>query len=466
MAGNRDEKANKVVIRDKDMKAYLTIYPKAEGGDYTKQELLDLLGRNNVKEGINESRIAAMIKKHIYKKEVLVAEGKPSVDGVDGYIEYLFPLKEKKKKPALRDDGSVDYTSVNVIHSVNEGDKLAVYHPSVTGSPGLSVKGKVIAPRRARELKPLMTKGCEYIEEEMTYYATVNGRVDVSGSRMSVANMQEFKHDIDSVFGNVSFKGDVIIHGNVKPGVVISATKSVTIDGLLQGSDIIAGGDIIIKGGVLGNETTRISCGGDLFAEFIEYADINVKGSVSANVFMNCKAMVNGYVHATGKLGTIVGGTVYGMAGVDAMFVGNDVFLKTVVQTGVSEEIRKAHARYNREVKEIMDKMAEIQREADEVQKEIRLGNDDDYTIKRKQQLMQDKIKQDTILSEVNQYIKEMEDNIAETDNSSIEISDTCYPGSVIILDEQQLVIDEEKRQVEFIRDSSGNLIPHAMLVY
>ena len=39
----------------------------------------------------------------------------------------------------IREDGSVDYQSMNMVNSVQEGDVLAKYHPAVDGVPGMDV---------------------------------------------------------------------------------------------------------------------------------------------------------------------------------------------------------------------------------------------------------------------------------------------------------------------------------------
>ena len=105
---------NIVMLRNNNMEAWLKLEKPEDGLEYTYSDIEKILSANGVVFGLNSSRINAMIKKGIYDREVLVATGKNPEEGQDGYFEFIFDV-EKNTKPAIREDGSVDYTSVNVI---------------------------------------------------------------------------------------------------------------------------------------------------------------------------------------------------------------------------------------------------------------------------------------------------------------------------------------------------------------
>ncbi len=459
---NMDKRIDpRVTVRDGEMKAFIRLEKKTDGSVYTREEVMDILKEGGVVSGISESRLMAMIRKNMYGIEIQVAEGIPPQDGQDGYVEFLNGVADKKTAPEIRPDGSVDYTSVNVINSVSEGDLLAVYHPPVEGRAGVTVKGRKLLPRRGRNMKPLSTRGCTYNEEDMTYIADISGKVEISRTRISVVGIQEFNRSIDSVFGDISFKGDVLIHGNVQTGVTITATRSITINGVVESANINAGGDIIVKGGIRGAKATKIECGGDLFADYIEYARIRCKGSVSANVILDCDVTANSCVHATGGRGAIIGGRIYAMAGVDAMFIGNDAFLRTVVAVGVGEGIRKERRRLSSNMGEITDAMYKLQLQSEAVEHNIRMNGSSEELIEARQAILRSKIEADAQLSETTQKLNAMEDYIAKAEGAQVTVMDTVYPGCIILLDEQQLYIEDEKRRVEFIRDRYDNLVAH-----
>ena len=460
--GSRDDRnINRVSIKNGEMEAYLYLSPPAEGQEYELEKIVEFLRTNGVTTGVNKSRISAMIKKEIYNHEQLVAEGVPPVNGEDGYFEFFFEASGKgKKHPLIREDGSVDYTSVNVIECVNVGDKLAVYHPAVKEKPGVSVKGKPIPAKRAKELLPLHTTGCSYHPEELTYYADIEGRVEATKAKLIVTGVQEFKKDIDNVFGDINFNGDIIIHGGVSDGVTVKATRSVTIEGVFHGDTIIAGEDIIVKGGVLGLNETKIECGGDLLADFIEYANVEAKGDVSANYILDSKIVSKSMVRATGDKGSIVGGEIYGMKGVEARVIGNEVLLRTVVSAGVKDDIIEMRKDLARREKELSDRFREMKLRSDELERRVRLGTADEVMVAERQSLMREKIEKKAELQEMEQKTKEFDELIKVAEGAVIRAYDTIYEGSIVFIDSQQYTVEETKRGAEFGRDSAGNLLP------
>jgi len=467
--GSRDDRnINRVILKDNDMKAYLYL-SAPENGEYDIDEILELLRKNGVREGINRSRISAIIKKHIYNIEQMVAEGTPAVDGVDGYFEFFFKPSGKGKKapPLIREDGTVDYTSVNVIECVSAGDKLAVYHPAVKEKPGINVKGKLMPGRRAKELMPLRTTGCSYREDELTYYADIEGRVEATKAKLTVTSLQEINHDVDIVFGDINFKGDVIIHGSVSEGVSINATRSVTINGVFHGTSIYAGEDIVVQGGILGvnsmisgNVETSVECGGDIMADFIQYAEVKASGNVSANYILDSVIVANDMVHATGEKGSIVGGDIYGMRGVDGRFLGNDVFLKTVIAAGVKESVAQRRKDLSRDEKKQSERLKEMQLRSDEIERNVRLGTANEGMMQERQKIMREKIEVKASLQAIQQKAQELDELIKAAGGAAVRAYDTAYEGVVVMVDSQQYVIEENKRAVEFVRDKEGNLLP------
>ena len=126
-----------VRVTDDKTEAWLYLCAPEDGRDYEKSEIVHYLNVNKVVAGINESHIAAMCKKKIYEREVKVASSVKGEEGSAGRYEFFFDTE--KKKPSIRKDGSVDYRSMSLIQNVEEGDLLAVYHPSIQGTPGKDV---------------------------------------------------------------------------------------------------------------------------------------------------------------------------------------------------------------------------------------------------------------------------------------------------------------------------------------
>lgn len=461
-----DGKRCNITYKNGDMEAYIRLEKPPAGVAYTKEDIEEYLNANNVKVGLKESRIAAIVKKKIYGREVIIAEGTPAKDGQDGYFEYKFDAVPKSNKPEIRADGTVDYTSMNVIKCVKEGDILAIYHPAVKGEQGMTIKGVVVRPRPARDLPPYALSGCSYNESTLTYVAERSGRIELTKNKMSILEVQEYAQDIDTVYGSVDFMGDVIIHGNVKPGVTIKAMKSITIDGVLEGANLISGEDIVVKGGILGGGTSKITCGGDMLADFVEYTSINVQGSISANSFLDCNVMAVGSITATGKMGAIIGGNTYGMRGVECSLAGNDANIKTIISAGVSSNLQKEKSILERKIKVLIEKIEDLKNQNYEIERLARLGTVTEVMLKQRKDLEAEAEAKEKELADAKSNLEQLVLNMDGTEDAHIVITDTLYAGSFIQLGAQQMMINENKRQVEFMFDRNNQLVARPVVNY
>ena len=457
---------NIVMLRNNNMEAWLKLEKPEDGLEYTYSDIEKILSANGVVFGLNSSRINAMIKKGIYDREVLVATGKNPEEGQDGYFEFIFDV-EKNTKPAIREDGSVDYTSVNVITCVDADDIIAMYHAAIKGESGSDVKAKLLPAKPTKDLKPLACTNVEYNPENMIYRAKLPGRVEVTNSSIKITDVQEFSNDIDNVFGNIDFKGDVIIHGSVSAGVTVTATKSVTIDGTLESGNIVAGTDIIVKGGILGNERSQITAHGNVNADFIEYATIHADGDVNANYILDSAVVAKGVVRTTAKNGSIVSGNVYGMMGIETKFAGNDAFIRTVVACGIRDSVTRQKVLFEQQIKAAKEFIRGCVDKEEVLERSIRLGTADDLEKKKKSERVKARIEKMALLSSVEKQYSGLCALIDRAKEAKVYVTDTVYGGVVVQVDGQQYTVtDEEKRHVEFRKNENGDLEVHPVVNY
>ena len=344
-----DKSRTYVRITENDRQAWLYLCPKEGGVPYTKNELIELLRENDVVAGLNEDNLIAMAKKKVYEREIKVAEYIAPKEGTDGYYEYFFDVNRDRKKPLIREDGSVDYQSMNTVNSVQEGDVLAKYHPAVDGVPGIDVRGVEIPIRPVKNLPALKGKGIVTAPgDENVYLAAQEGKVEYRGGKIFVNNVHRITGDVDQLIGKIEFYGDVLIAGNVEAGTTVRVGKSLTIEGTVEAADLTAGGDIILKRGIQGNQKAKIVCAGDVYADFIEHTTVQARGNVEANIILNSHIEADGKVVLTGKKGTLIGGNVHGTKGIDCKELGNEAEVKTVVHAGLMDVEGKIKASGNK----------------------------------------------------------------------------------------------------------------------
>lgn len=141
-----------IVVLDDGMKTFASIQDTSK--EYVRQDVVRYLEDMNIHTGIKYDVIEQMLKEKKPDKQYLIAEGIGPVDGKDGWFEFLFDT-ELDTKPKILKDGSVDYSEYGDVPSVDEGQKLVIYHPATASEDGENLFGETIVARKGKEHIPL-----------------------------------------------------------------------------------------------------------------------------------------------------------------------------------------------------------------------------------------------------------------------------------------------------------------------
>lgn len=430
-----------LTIDEDEMAAWLYLAPPEKGKIYTKQDLLDYLSKKGVTDGLHQSNLSAMIKKRVYDREILVAQGRPVQEGADGYFEYLF-TPEEYGVPKVRADGSVDYTNINALQNVHEGDKIAIYHQAIQGVNGITVLGRELKAQLYRDLPPMRGKGIR--RENEVYYAQSDGKIEVKDGKIDIQDVHEISGDVDAIIGKVEFFGDVIIYGNVEEGVVIRAGRNIEIHGTTSLANLYAGGDIILSRGIQGGNKSKISARGNVFADFIEHTTVEAGGTVQANTFLSSRIYAKEKVIATGKRGAIIGGEVHGIKGVEAATAGNDVEVKTILHCGYAPqtherllEIRKKEVEIRENLANLVDSMTEALRE-----KRLKGSSTSAATEAKLSEWNKMKDQYFAELDKVESEKQSLEEVVEQSKGAEIKVDGNIYRNVIIGINSEQMMLD------------------------
>ena len=397
------------------MEAFIMLPTVEEEYHYTVDEVLEAVNRNGVIYGINCEIISDMIEKRLMGREVLFAKGKPAVDGADGYFDFYFD-SDLNHRPTVKSDGSVDYWSVHSVEVVKKGQTIANYCEPVAGEDGIDVLGRVIAAKKGKGLPPLLE---------------INGDVDVGT-------------------GNIDFVGDVVIHGSVKTGAKIRAAKSITIDGVCEGCVLEAGNDLILRKGMIGMGKARIIVKGNLFAKFMEYTDVEVDGFVEADSAINCNVVSNDKVLFNGGHASIVGGKVYGCAGIEVQNLGNDAFIKTEVHVGVHKKIKIKIAELEKLVDQKQMLLNNINAGIKQIEQMMGSAADGMNLEEKKLALVRAKIEKTAELTEDKEELERLKGIVERSTGATVQVLEHVYPNVEVCINNAKLVTKEEFDKIEF----------------
>lgn len=266
-----------------------------------------------------------------YGAEILVAAGRPSVDGRDGWVEYLFE-PDPHLAPRVDEDDRVDYRSIRRFSNVRTGDVLARLHPPTPGLAGVNVKGRPL-PFRHGVAAVLHTGRNVCISGgggEAT--AAADGQAVLDRGMISVEPVFFVDGDLGMETGNVEFFGTVSVRGRIADGFRVRASRDV-IAGSIGRAEIEADGSVVVEGGIVG--AVRVAAGIDVAAKFVEGATIRAgRHVVVREAILHSNVAAGRTVFVFGGKGAVIGGQAVACEEVWCRSIGAGVGTPTLIEVG------------------------------------------------------------------------------------------------------------------------------------
>lgn len=406
--------------------------------------------------GIIEQNIDEMLEKKVIDKPVLVAQSQKPVNGKDGWFEFLFDTNVNTK-PRILHDGSVDYSSFGNVPSVEAGQKLVIYHPSVKGQDGVNFRGEILLATKGKDLARLKGKGFTISEDDREYFAQFAGRAVYENERLVVENELVIDGDVSLSTGDINFSNDIHIRGNVLTGVVVASAKgSIVVDGYVEACELYAGKDVVLKNGMQGNGKGKIISGGSVSGKFFEQVTIQAKGDVCANAIMNSHIAAGQDVVVSGRFGIIIGGTISAERFISATIIGNMAEVKTRLSAGLQESLFPQLTKKEEEQKQSEEKLKKIADGLEQITALLAKNEKEEWKL-QKVKLIRAKIAAE---KEINDIIREKQlllERMGRANQAKISVQKTVYPNTLVSINGVNATITEETGHVEIV--SKGSML-------
>jgi uncharacterized protein len=230
------------------------VYPPSFNVEEIKEELKKL--------GIEYGIIEENLMKCAENKEINnlpIAEGIAPVNDEHDKIKLFFETNRPSVGVDVDDKVRIDYKNIGAVATVNKGDTIAQKIVGEVGSDGVDVYGKTLKKKDGKKINLRIGGGC-ILKGEDTVIADIDGKPCIKNNIFYVYEVHEVAGDVDIKTGNIQFIGDVKISGNVLEGMRVIAGNSITVEKGVENAQILAKGDIEIKGSVL---LSRIAAGGE-----------------------------------------------------------------------------------------------------------------------------------------------------------------------------------------------------------
>ena len=222
-----------------------------EPPDPSVQDVMDKLAEAGVVFGIQQSAIQDLIQNQS-ARTVVVAEGKPPGEPVDGLIRFFFT--EISEVDIDHTATRIDLYDRHAITWVQPRDVLAERVDPVPGEPGTDVLGNSIRPRNFRNPVLSIGEGVELLDEGRKAVATREGRPILDGKTIKVVPTFVVSQNADASTGHIRFSGDVVINGDVLDRVEVVSGGLVEIAGLVSHAKVMGQQGVIIQKSLIGGQ--------------------------------------------------------------------------------------------------------------------------------------------------------------------------------------------------------------------
>ncbi|QDZ28816.1 DUF342 domain-containing protein [Noviherbaspirillum sp. UKPF54] len=359
------------------MAAWLTLVPPQGGKAVTREAVDEDLRRQGIIFGILPNQLAEAFTAG-YCSRVAIARGIPPQEGIQTHFERLYD--KEKQSPDEDDLERVKYADLCHLQLVQPGDKLMRREPPIPGKNGTNIKGQPILPRPTPDIPfRVDLQGASPDQNNPNVLvATTGGQPTPLDDGVTVNPVIEVL-DVDLSTGSIAFEGTLHVGGDIKAGMHIKVSGDVIVNGVVEAAQIHAGGNVAVRGGVMGHpdsrpgshalpETTaRIYAGGTIQALFME----NVHAEAAKSILLGRSArqceLIAGEEIVVGKAGSrsgqIMGGQTQATMRVATGSLGASTGMKTYVQVGIDPYLEK----------QIADKELEFKRRCDEVDRVVKL---------------------------------------------------------------------------------------------
>jgi len=454
---DRQVDASAVVSMSPDgMEAWVVLSPSQGGEPPEIGQVLRALAGAGVREGIDRSALESALERGLWGRQILAARGSVGEPSCDGRIEYRFTLPDERFKPVEAEDGHVDFRKLNLIHNIRRGDVLAVRTPSVPGKAGQTVTGQLLPPRPVNDPKLLGGKNTAADAGGLQLLATADGHVTLIDGKVVVQSVFVVERDLDYSVGNVDFVGNVQVYGDVKSGFVVNAGGDVEIRGVIEAAQVTAGGNLLVRNGIIGAGHCRIQAKGNIAARYIEGADVEAGGNVIVqDSLIRSRVRANGAIRVEGRQGEIIGGQLQALDEISARVIGSEFSIATTLELGAAPKLREDYNTTLAQQRDRQRALANLESYIREYQSYVEKGREISDAWKRAIALRLAEYERLSAEAEaLTAAVAGFEAELMRVQKGQVKASASVYPGVTITIGRSTLAVKDVIARSMFVLDN------------
>lgn len=330
-----------------------------------KDELLSLLSARKIVYGIKHDVVELAVlscNQGTALKEVVIAEGIKPEKGQEASIDFKFELS---KKPKVDDKGRVDYREISMVINVKSDQLLAVKRKMIQPTDGITVRGEKITFPQLFDI-PLTAGNNIHLDEQensIFFRSASDGALRFENNILSVNPALEIADDVDFNVGNIRFKGEVKIHKDILPDFIVEAMGDLNIYGSAIACKIKSEQNITVRSGIVGKNKGVAVAKGNIEATFVENSSLKAGGDIIIkNGIIGSVANCEGHFNVLAPRAKIVGSTVRGSKGITTYDAGSRFDSSTKLITGINPEKENVYMKVQAAFEQKIEEVREIER--------------------------------------------------------------------------------------------------------
>ncbi|MFD2638299.1 DUF342 domain-containing protein [Piscibacillus salipiscarius] len=423
-------KVFQVTVTEDKMSAYLHTLDPIELNkllnyelNVTNQDLLHFIQEQGVSYGLRYDNIDFIINNlNKVSFPILIAEGNHPSPGRDGYIDFKV---EHSIRMELHEQERIDFKNVIKIPVVEPGQLIAIIQQPSEGTAGKDVYDEVVHSRRGKTVHIMAGENTTFDEHKQAIYASNFGQVSLINNQIKVLPLYEVNESLNLSTGNIEFNGSVLIKGDVPEGYRVEAKGDITIEGLVEGAIIKAGGSIYIKEGISATGKGFIEAGVDLATPHINQGHVKAGRHIKVEQSI-IHSKITALEAITCQKGHVIGGTISAGSIIVCQDLGNRMHTLTRVYLGENKEDRDHRMNINQQIKQLDSEIEKLQLLGQALSKKSERSPKEQLTLKKQRYTLEEK---QLKLKELFQKQEQITDHNENKKFNQILIHGMLYPN-------------------------------------
>ncbi|GAB4370601.1 MAG: hypothetical protein Kow009_07020 [Spirochaetales bacterium] len=299
---------------------------------------------------------------------------------------------------------------------------------------GRSIRGREL-PYPVETIQ-LLVGGKNLETREDGIYATKDGVLKIQGEKIWVEEFLHVPGNVDYHTGNIDFPGDLMIDRDIQEGFQVRTGGGILCKGTIYASNVFCKGDLVVSGGILGKNKSKIVVEGSVQVRFLENCYIESRKDVYSEAGAFHSIVYTLGTFRTGKKGLVVGGKITAQEGMDVANIGTSTSPKTELILGNDFQV-------HRKLERIKDKSIEISLKLKEVDAVLKRNPLSKGLASTREALMQNL----QVLAEASQRLIQF---LTRNENASLNVMGTIVPGTYIEICNISFIVPRLLKSVSF----------------